>query len=159
MEATVTTFTDREQWGQALYAFLAEGQRRTGSDRTVRSYPRMLRHFFGTIGCPPDRVTSQEVFAWAYGTGLSGKPPSSVDRRPARMPQQLLPLPDPNERRSPKPVRRARTPEGRAVTAARPQPRRHPACPRGHSGHAHRTPRPRNHPDAGAHRAFVGRKC
>ena len=38
----------------------------------------MLQHFFGTIGKPPDRVTRQEVFAWAYGVGLSGKQPSSA---------------------------------------------------------------------------------
>src|SRR3990167_3295237 len=38
----------------------------------------MLQHFFGSVGKPPDRVTSPEVFAWGYGVGLSGKPPSSV---------------------------------------------------------------------------------
>jgi integrase/recombinase XerC len=38
----------------------------------------MLQHFFGTAGKPPDRITSQDVFAWSYATGLSGKPPSSV---------------------------------------------------------------------------------
>jgi hypothetical protein len=38
----------------------------------------VLQHCFGTIGKAPDRLTSQEVFAWAYGPGLSGKQPSSV---------------------------------------------------------------------------------
>jgi site-specific recombinase XerD len=38
----------------------------------------MLQHFFGSVGKPPDRVTSAEVFAWGYGVGLSGKQPSSV---------------------------------------------------------------------------------
>ena len=78
MNATITTFTDADSWNRALYAFLAEKERRSGSRRTVEGYSRMLQHFFGTIGRPPDRVTGQDVFAWAYGTGLSGKPPSSV---------------------------------------------------------------------------------
>src|SRR3954447_3323499 len=65
-------------WERSLYAFLAEKQRRSGSVRTVVGYSRMLNHFFGSVGHPPDRVTSQEVFAWAYGAGLSGKEPSAV---------------------------------------------------------------------------------
>ena len=32
-------------WQRSLYAFLAEKQRRSGSDRTVQSYSRMLRTF------------------------------------------------------------------------------------------------------------------
>lgn len=63
---------------RSLYAFLAEKERRSGSRRTVEGYSGMLQHFFGTIGKPPDRVTSEEVFAWGYGIGLSGKQPSSV---------------------------------------------------------------------------------
>jgi integrase/recombinase XerC len=65
-------------WDRALYAFLAEKERRTGSRRTVEGYGRMLRHFFASAGKPPDRVTSQDAFAWAYAAGLSGKPPSQV---------------------------------------------------------------------------------
>src|SRR5688572_4938631 len=65
-------------WERSLYAFLAEKQRRSGSLRTVQSYSRMLNHFFGRAGKTPDQVTSQDVFAWAYGTGLSGKPPGSI---------------------------------------------------------------------------------
>jgi site-specific recombinase XerD len=38
----------------------------------------MLRHCFAQAGVPPDRITAQDVFAWAYGTGLSGKEPSQV---------------------------------------------------------------------------------
>jgi integrase/recombinase XerC len=64
--------------GPALYAFLAEKERRSGSRRTVEGYARMLRHFFGQAGKAPDRVTSQDVFVWAYGVGLSGKEPSQV---------------------------------------------------------------------------------
>src|SRR6478672_9604636 len=78
MEQTITTFTNAEAWDRALYAFLAEKERRSGSRRTVEGYARMLRHFFGTVGCPPDRVTGPDVFAWAYAIGLSGKKPSSV---------------------------------------------------------------------------------
>ena len=65
-------------WDRSLYAFLAEKQRRSGSMRTVVGYSRMLNHFFGSVGHPPDLVTSQEVFAWAFGVGLSSKQPSSV---------------------------------------------------------------------------------
>jgi integrase/recombinase XerC len=38
----------------------------------------MLQHFFGAVGAPPDQVNSQDVFAWAYGIGLSGNEPSAV---------------------------------------------------------------------------------
>ncbi len=65
-------------WDRALYAFLAEKERRTGSKRTVEGYARMLRHFFSGAGKPPDRITSQDAFTWAYGAGLSGKQPSQV---------------------------------------------------------------------------------
>src|SRR6185436_1357943 len=65
-------------WERSLYAFLAEKERRSGSLRTVQSYSRMLQHFFGRAGKTPDQVTSQDVFAWAYGAGLSGRQPSSV---------------------------------------------------------------------------------
>ena len=65
-------------WERSLYAFLAEKQRRSGSDRTVQSYFRMLQDFYGRAGKTPDQVSSQDVFAWAYGVGLSGKQPSSV---------------------------------------------------------------------------------
>src|SRR5216684_3453547 len=65
-------------WERALYSFLAEKQRRSGSMRTVQSYSRMLQDFFGRLGKPPDAVTSQDVFAYAHGIGLSGREPSSV---------------------------------------------------------------------------------
>ncbi len=69
---------DAGQWDQAIYAFLAEKERRSGSMRTVRAYSGMLYRFFGALGKPPDQVTSTEVFGYAHGTGLSGKKPSSV---------------------------------------------------------------------------------
>ena len=65
-------------WERTLYAFLAEKERRSGSLRTVQSYSRMLQHFFGRGGKAPDEVAAQDVFAWAYGTGLSGKQPGSI---------------------------------------------------------------------------------
>lgn len=69
---------DADRWQQAIYAFLAEKERRSGSKRTVESYSRMLYHFFGTLGKSPNEVTGPEVFGYAHGTGLSGKKPSSV---------------------------------------------------------------------------------
>jgi site-specific recombinase XerD len=69
---------DAGRWEQAIYAFLAEKERRSGSARTVQAYSRMLFHFFGTVGKTPDLVTSQEVFAYAYSIGTSGRKPSSV---------------------------------------------------------------------------------
>src|SRR3954468_8526108 len=80
MPATEITRQDRDrsQWDEGFYAFLAEKERRSGSLRTVQSYSRMLQHFFAELGKGPDRVTSQDVFAWAHGVGLSGRTPSSV---------------------------------------------------------------------------------
>ena len=65
-------------WDRAMYAFLAEKERRSGSRRTVESYSRMLRDFFGRAGKPPDAITPPDVFAWAHGVGLSGREPSAV---------------------------------------------------------------------------------
>src|SRR3954465_2069896 len=65
-------------WERSLYAFLAEKERRSGSLRTVQSYSRMLNHFFSRAAKPAAQVPSQDVVAWAYGTGLSAKPPGSV---------------------------------------------------------------------------------
>ena len=69
---------DAGAWERAMYAFLCEKEKRTGSLRTVQSYSRMLRHFFGTASKSPDKVTSPDVLAWAHGIGLSGKQPSAT---------------------------------------------------------------------------------
>src|SRR5205085_5290620 len=69
---------DHGAWERPLYSFLAEKESRSGSLRTVQSYSRMLRHFFGVAGKTPDRVVSPEVLAWAHGVGLSGKTPSAT---------------------------------------------------------------------------------
>jgi integrase/recombinase XerD len=73
-----TTLIDPSSWQQALYAFLAEKERRSGSRRTVEGYSRMLQHFFGVVGKTPDEVTSPEVLSWAHGIGLSCRVPSGV---------------------------------------------------------------------------------
>jgi integrase/recombinase XerC len=67
-----------DRWEQALYAFLAEKERRSGSARTVQSYSRMLRYFFGQLGKPPDQVKPPDVLAYAHGVGLSGREPSAI---------------------------------------------------------------------------------
>jgi hypothetical protein len=46
--------SDPSAWQNALYAFLAEKERRSGSLRTVQSYSRMLHDFFGRAGKTPD---------------------------------------------------------------------------------------------------------
>ncbi len=43
------------RWEQAIYAFLAEKEGRSGSKRTVQSYSRMLYQFFGSLGNPQTR--------------------------------------------------------------------------------------------------------
>ncbi|MEX2227109.1 MAG: tyrosine-type recombinase/integrase [Dehalococcoidia bacterium] len=79
-ERVVPTESDESVsgWDRALYAFLAEKERRSGSGRTVQAYASMLHHFFGATGKPPDRIASADVFAWAYGVGASGKQPSAT---------------------------------------------------------------------------------
>ena len=64
-------------WARSFYAFLAEKHRLSGSLRTVDAYSRMLRQFFGTMAKTPDAINGQDVFAWAYGVGLSGRQPSA----------------------------------------------------------------------------------
>src|SRR3954468_14037719 len=80
MPVTEVTRLDREisQWDDAFYAFLAEKEQRSGSLRTVQTYSRMLQHFFAELGKTPDHITSQDVFGWSHGVGLSGRQPSSV---------------------------------------------------------------------------------
>src|SRR5438477_67281 len=46
----LTETTEPTKWEQALYAFLAEKHRRTGSMRTVQSYSRILNQFLGKGG-------------------------------------------------------------------------------------------------------------
>src|SRR3972149_9802256 len=67
-----------QAWEEAFYAFLAEKERRSGSRRTVDAYSFMLQRFFGSLGKPPDKITSPEVFAFAHGVGPSGPKPAAV---------------------------------------------------------------------------------
>jgi hypothetical protein len=41
-------------WEKAIYAFLAEKERRSGSMRTVDVYTCTLQRFFGTTGKTPE---------------------------------------------------------------------------------------------------------
>ena len=75
---TLVPGSDPGLWQQAIYAFLAEKERRSGSGRTVQAYSRMLFQFFGALDKTPDQVNSQEVFAYTHSVGLSGRKPSSV---------------------------------------------------------------------------------
>src|SRR6266568_4429122 len=157
MDQTITTFTDAESWERALYAFLAEKERRSGSRRTVEGYARMLRHFFVTSGCPPDRVTGPEVFAWAYGVGLSGKQPSSVTigARLACLSSFYHFLIRMNAVAS-NPCDALERPRVLSRAAEGPRGRRHPPAAVGDPGDARRDARPRDHPHADAHRPPQG---
>jgi integrase/recombinase XerC len=75
----LTTFADSAHaWQRALYAFLAEKYRRSGSHRTAEGYSGMLQDFFGRSGKEPNHVTAQDIFVYAHGPGLSGKQPSAI---------------------------------------------------------------------------------
>ena len=76
-ERLLTTHIDPSAWQQALYGFLAEMEKRSGSRRTGESYSRMLASFFGKAGKAPDRVTGPDVLIWAFAVGDSGRPPSA----------------------------------------------------------------------------------
>src|SRR6266851_3394485 len=69
---------ERSPWDEAIYAFLSEKLRRSGSRRTVEGYSRMLFPLFARLGKTPDQVTPPEVMGWAHGIGLSGRVPSST---------------------------------------------------------------------------------
>ena len=73
-------------WEKAIYAFLAEKERRSGSMRTVDAYTRTLQRFFGTLGKTPEQITPPDVFGFAHGIGPSGARASRHhDRRPPRL--------------------------------------------------------------------------
>ena len=78
--ATALAFPEEDLvgWERTLVAFLVEKQRRSGSLRTVQGYSSMLQDSFGRVEKAPDKVTVQEVFAWAHGKSVSGKEPSPV---------------------------------------------------------------------------------
>jgi site-specific recombinase XerD len=65
-------------WEKAIYAFLAEKERRSGSKRTVDAYSRTLQRFFGTLGKTPEQITPPDVFGFAHSIGPSGKEPAAI---------------------------------------------------------------------------------
>ena len=64
-------------WTQTVLAFLAEKERRSGSQRTVESYAGMLWPFLRRVGSP-ERVSAAHVLAWAHGIGASGREPAAA---------------------------------------------------------------------------------
>jgi Phage integrase, N-terminal SAM-like domain. len=65
-------------WEKAIYAFLAEKERRSGSMRTVDAYTRTLQRFFGTLGKTPEQITPPDVVGFAHGIGPSGREPAVI---------------------------------------------------------------------------------
>lgn len=79
MKALPTPFDESiPAWEKAIYAFLAEKERRSGSKRTVDAYTRTLQRFFGTLGKTPEQVTPPDVFGFAHGIGPSGREPAAI---------------------------------------------------------------------------------
>ena len=64
-------------WEGAVAAFLAEKEKRSGSQGTATKYAGILARFFGRLEKPPDLVTPAEAFSFAYGKGPSGRDPSA----------------------------------------------------------------------------------
>lgn len=63
------------EWAAIAAAFLTEARGQSGSAGTVRMYTSVLRRWFHV--CPhPTFATTAQVYAFAYGAGPSGKPPS-----------------------------------------------------------------------------------
>ena len=113
---------DAGHWDRAIYAVLAEKERRSGLMRTVRAYSGMLYRFFGTLGKPPDEVTATEIFGYAHGNGLSGKKLSSVTinaRNACLSSFYRLPLSHPYEPNQRQPLRPIRAPQGNACITQR----------------------------------------
>ena len=144
-------------WERALYAFLVEKERRSGSLRTVEGYSRMLQDFFGRVAKAPDKVTAQEVFVWAHGRGLSGKDPSpvTIGARMACLSSffRFLIRMDIVQRQSLRQAGAAADLDssgpgtlGRRGSSAAGRHPRHPSGPAG----------PRHHPHPGAHRSPAG---
>lgn len=64
MTTTIAPFEDVANWERALYAFLAEKERRSRSHRTVEGYSRMVQHFFGTLGVANNWQRTARQIAW-----------------------------------------------------------------------------------------------
>ena len=68
---------DVPAWQQTVVAFLAEKERRSGSQRTVESYARMLWPLLSRFASP-ELVGPAHALAWAHGVGASGREPPST---------------------------------------------------------------------------------
>jgi hypothetical protein len=80
-------------WERTRYAFLAEKERRSGSQRTVQSCSRMLRDFFGCSGKTPDAIASQDVFTWPMPRASQASSQVLSPSEPGLRSEFLLPLP------------------------------------------------------------------
>jgi len=93
-------------WERALYAFLAEKERRSGSRRTVEGYSRTLQHFFGVAGQAARQGHEPGGLHVGLRQGtLRQRALSNHHRRPACLPQFLLPFPDTDGDRRRQPLR------------------------------------------------------
>ena len=140
-------------WQGSLYAFLAEKQRRSGSNRTPDSYYRTLRHFFGGLHKSPDQVTSRDVFSFAHGVGLSGREPSPVTVG-ARLSciSSLLQVPHQTRSAQRQSLRSRRAPQAASQRTKRPLRCTGSATPPGHPRYWQGQARPRHRPHSRAHR-------
>ena len=140
-------------WEGSLYAFLAEKQRRSGSNRTPDSYYRTLRHFFGSLQKAPDQVSPRDVFSFAHGIGLSGREPSPVTVG-AQTLLHLFLLQVPHQTRSTQlqSLRSRRAPQASPQRTKRPLRIPDATAPPGHPRYRQGQTRPRHRPHSRPHR-------
>jgi len=88
---------------RAMYAFLVEKERRSGSSRTVEGYSRMLQDFFGRVRKSPDQVTAQESLSGPTARAFRQGPFSNHHRRSHGLPlfRSTVPHPDGHRRDNP----------------------------------------------------------
>jgi hypothetical protein len=109
---------DVDRWEQAIHAFLAEKERRSGSTRTVQAYSRMLYHFFGALGqdTEPGILPGGVRVRPQYWT-LREKAILGLRGCPHRLSQLLLPIPYPYGDGHQQPLRQAGASQGNPGTA------------------------------------------
>ena len=98
-------------WERAMYAFLVEKERRSGSRRTVEGYSRMLQDFFGRV--PKASGQGDRPGGLRLGPrqgSLRQGPLPGHHRRPHGLPLVLLPLPHPHGHRPEESLRRLERP-------------------------------------------------
>lgn len=67
-------------WQQATEAFLRSKHGRSGSERTVETYGRVLRQFFGAVNVPPDQVRTAHVALFVVSLTMTGAEPARSTR-------------------------------------------------------------------------------